>query len=76
MYDASDPVLTDAAQSALAELFEKTIDLDGTVSGEHGIGVARETVLAMQVGASELNLREKYKKVFDPENIMNPGKPV
>jgi glycolate oxidase len=76
MYDAADVVLSEAAESALAELFEKTLALGGTVSGEHGIGVARETVLKMQVGPRELELRRKYKKVFDPENIMNPGKPV
>lgn len=76
MFDASNVSETEAARSALSELFEKTLELGGTLSGEHGIGMARSGVLPMQVGANELDLRMKYKKVFDPAGIMNPGKAV
>jgi glycolate oxidase len=76
MYNAGNRGEKKAAECALADLFEKTLELGGTVSGEHGIGAAREAVLPLQVGSRELRLRREYKKVFDPCNIMNPGKPV
>ncbi len=74
MFDGSDAGETKRAEALLAELFERTIKLEGTISGEHGIGVARKGVLPLQVGRKEIDLRKKYKKVFDPAGILNPGK--
>jgi glycolate oxidase len=76
MFDGSDIEERKRAESLLAELFEKTIELEGTISGEHGIGVARKGVLPIQIGRKEAQLRKKYKSVFDPSRIMNPGKAV
>lgn len=58
----------------LRELFEITSKLDGKVSGEHGIGVIKKPYLSLTADPGYLELRKKIKDIFDPNNIMNPGK--
>ncbi len=50
------------------------LQLGGTISGEHGIGLKRREAMRAQVGAYELDLMRKIKTVFDPQGILNPGK--
>ncbi len=61
-------------EECLKELYEVTYKLGGTISGEHGIGSKRKKYFPEAVSAVELELMKKIKKVFDPNNIMNPGK--
>jgi glycolate oxidase len=61
------------AQAAL-ELFKMTINLDGTISGEHGIGVCKRDYLPLEVGPTTMDLLKRVKGCFDPENRLNPGK--
>ena len=57
-----------------SELYEKVLALGGTVSGEHGIGVAKREYLQRQIGAGGVGVMKRIKTAFDPGGIMNPGK--
>lgn len=63
-----------AAQQALAEVFSEVLRLKGTLSGEHGIGLAKRDFMPQALGAETLGLMHAIKRQFDPENILNPGK--
>lgn len=56
------------------ELYKKAEELKGNVSGEHGIGYAKKPYLLRQYGESTIQLMNQIKLVFDPKNILNPGK--
>jgi len=58
----------------LAELYEVTIALGGTISGEHGIGHKRKEFMHLAMGPIELELMRRVKAAFDPQGILNPGK--
>ncbi len=62
------------AQTAVESLFDFTIELGGTISGEHGIGTAKAPFISKEIGPIELDLMKRIKKLFDPNNILNPGK--
>lgn len=59
---------------AIRELFELTVSLGGTISGEHGIGLVQKEYMDIPFNSVELDLMKSIKKVFDPNNILNPGK--
>ena len=56
------------------EIFELTVGLGGTLSGEHGIGWVQRNFMPIAFNATQLNLMQGIKTLFDPKNIMNPGK--
>lgn len=64
----------DKANKAVESLFDYTLELGGTLSGEHGIGISKSSFLAKEIGPVELALMKKIKHLFDPNNILNPGK--
>ena len=55
-------------------MYEKSVELGGLVSGEHGIGYAKKDFLKRQYGETPIALMQGIKQVFDPKNILNPGK--
>ena len=55
-------------------MYEKSVELGGLVSGEHGIGYAKKEFLRRQYGETPIGLMQGIKQVFDPKNILNPGK--
>lgn len=59
---------------AIREIFKLTVSLGGTISGEHGIGYSQKEYLPIALSETEINLMRKIKQVFDPSNILNPGK--
>ena len=59
---------------AIDEIFLKTIELDGTLSGEHGIGTAKSKYFKAEVGVSTVDFSNRLKQTFDPNNILNPDK--
>lgn len=61
-------------EKAVAELFQLAIDLDGTISGEHGIGLEKKPFLKDQIGGEGIALLQNIKRTFDPLNLLNPGK--
>ena len=62
------------ANKAVQEIFQATLDLGGTLSGEHGIGITKAPYLKMELGDLGIAIMKKIKRVFDPNNILNPGK--
>jgi glycolate oxidase len=62
------------AKDAVKEIFEETIRLNGTISGEHGVGLTKSQYLDMELSGKSIDLMRKIKSVFDPKGIMNPGK--
>ena len=59
---------------AIREIFRLTVDLGGTISGEHGIGWVQKNYMDIPFSEIELNIMKGIKSVFDPYNIMNPSK--
>jgi len=60
--------------SLVEQIFKDTLSLGGTISGEHGIGLTKAGYIGMELSKKELEIMEAIKKVFDPKNILNPGK--
>ncbi len=58
----------------IGEIFKLTVSLGGTLSGEHGIGIAKKPYMNIALGEMNLQLMRGIKKVFDPNGILNPGK--
>ncbi|MFV9510370.1 glycolate oxidase subunit GlcD [Tepidibacillus sp. LV47] len=61
-------------EKAFDEIYEKTIELGGTITGEHGVGIAKAGYLEWKVGQSGIEVMKGIKKAFDPKGILNPGK--
>jgi len=61
-------------EAAFNLMYKKAIDLKGLVSGEHGIGYAKKSYLENQYGHQYMEIMNNIKRVFDPNNILNPGK--
>lgn len=64
------------AHAALPELFALVLALDGTLSGEHGIGVVKREFMPLALPGATLDLMRGIKAAFDPDGILNPGKVI
>jgi len=58
----------------ISRLFDKTLELDGTLSGEHGIGITKKHFLPREFDPATINFMRRLKTTFDPDGILNPGK--
>ena len=72
--DPDDPVKMQRATACLDEVFSLVLELGGSLSGEHGIGLAKRDYVDREIGPDALNLMHDIRQVFDPNNILNPGK--
>lgn len=72
--DLSDQQWTEDLPKAITEIFELTVSLGGTLSGEHGIGYVQKQFMPIAFKEIHLNLMRDIKKVFDPKGILNPDK--
>ena len=72
--DLSDEFWNQTIKSGIREIFELTVSLGGTLSGEHGIGLVQREFMDIAFPSHHLDLLKNLKRVFDPEGIMNPGK--
>lgn len=72
--DMNDPVQRERAESALDSLFRHVIALGGAITGEHGIGLAKQRWFAEAVGEGSRECHRRLKAAFDPLCILNPGK--
>jgi glycolate oxidase len=72
--DLSDTVWNEQLPLGIREIFELTVGLGGTLSGEHGIGYVQKHYMDIAFTSVELQLMKSIKNVFDPKGIMNPGK--
>ena len=62
------------AKQAERVLFERVVALEGSISGEHGIGFAKAPYLSLELDAAQIALLKRVKAAFDPHGILNPGK--
>ncbi len=62
------------AEKALDDIFAAAIEMGGSISGEHGIGLEKQRFLKQAMSPQAIDLLRGIKKVFDPDNILNPGK--
>ena len=62
------------ARKCVKETFALSVELGGSISGEHGIGYVKAQYLDMAIDAPTLEIMKSIKKVFDPNGILNPGK--
>lgn len=74
MVDKNDPEAVKRGHEAITEIFKATIELGGTLSGEHGIGISKAPFMSLAFSEAEMNLFRAIKKAFDPNNILNPNK--
>ena len=72
--DLSDENWHTEVPRGIREIFELTVSLKGTLSGEHGIGYVQKNYMDIAFSKTHLELMERIKHVFDPNNILNPGK--
>jgi D-lactate dehydrogenase len=74
LFDPADASQQARADAALAQVFDVVIALEGQLSGEHGIGLAKRGFMAKAIDAPTLELMRGFKRLFDPDGILNPGK--
>jgi glycolate oxidase len=74
MLDKSDPAEAERGETAKARLFDQAIALGGTLSGEHGIGFSKAGFMPVEFDEATLALMKRVKQLFDPKDILNPGK--
>jgi glycolate oxidase len=73
-FDGTNPEEVKRVEEATEELFEKVIELGGTLTGEHGIGLAKAPLMPLEHKDVALDVMRSLKGLFDPNNILNPGK--
>jgi glycolate oxidase len=70
----NDPAEKPRVDKAVVATFEATIELGGTLTGEHGIGILKAPYLSLEQSGEVIALQERIKALFDPQGILNPGK--
>ena len=73
-YDGTNKDEVERVEAASAELFRKVVALGGTITGEHGIGLAKIPYMAWEHEKESLAVMRSMKETLDPKNILNPGK--
>jgi len=76
LFDANDPQELERTEQFAAEVLEKCIEVGGTITGEHGVGVEKIDQMCVQFRDEELETFHAVKRVFDPKGLLNPGKAV
>ena len=74
MIDLDDPAELERAEAAAEDLFALAVELGGSVSGEHGIGVVKNGQVERQWAPAAVAMHEAIKRTFDPKGLLNPGK--
>ena len=74
LVDPDDPQQAENADKCLDEVFTTVIELNGTISGEHGVGIVKRDFVDREISPTSLQYMYEIKKVFDPNNILNPDK--
>ena len=76
LVDPAKPEETELAKQFNKRLVERALRLEGTCTGEHGVGLGKQASLRAELGDDVIDLMRDIKKLFDPDNLMNPGKVV
>lgn len=72
--DMGDEKWTMEVPKGIREIFELCVKLKGTISGEHGIGLVQKEYMPLAFSKKAIELQKELKRIFDPNNILNPGK--
>jgi glycolate oxidase len=72
--DKNNEVELERAHALIGDLFKAVIQMGGTITGEHGIGITKAPYLPLEISGEGLALMARIKKAFDPQGILNPGK--
>ena len=75
-FDATDPALKERVEAASAQIMQVCIDAGGTITGEHGVGIDKLRYMPLIFDAESLGAMQAVRRVFDPEERVNPGKVV
>ncbi len=73
-YDPGNKEQAEKVEKVIEEMFAAAISLGGTITGEHGVGMAKAPFLPLEFSPAEIQVWKEIKKCFDPNGIMNPGK--
>ncbi|MET8576432.1 FAD-linked oxidase C-terminal domain-containing protein [Streptomyces sp. NPDC005012] len=73
-FDAADPDESRRARESFDEIMALGLELGGTITGEHGVGVLKKEWLAREAGPVSMEIQRSLKDVFDPHGLLNPGK--
>lgn len=74
LFDADDPLQNSNAHKCLDRVFSLVLGLNGTLSGEHGVGLEKRDYIDREIDPVTLNLMRRIKQQFDPNGILNPDK--
>lgn len=74
IFDADDPEQAARAKQSFDEIMGLGLELGGTITGEHGVGLLKRDWLERELGPVAVELQRQLKSVFDPLGILNPGK--
>lgn len=73
VFDPADSTMTANAELAFGEIMHLAISMDGTITGEHGVGRLKAPWLGDQIGPEVMELTRRVKHAFDPQGVLNPG---
>jgi len=76
LFDANDPDQLHRTEQFAGEVLEKCVEVGGTITGEHGVGVEKINQMCVQFGGEELERFRGVKRAFDPDGLLNPGKNI
>jgi glycolate oxidase/D-lactate dehydrogenase len=76
LYDKKNKEEEERAERAVDEIFEITLRYNGSITGEHGVGLTKRKFLEYQFGPVGMEILRGIKRVFDPKNLFNPGKVI
>ncbi len=74
MLNGSSEKELEKGHEAIEEIFELVVNMGGTLSGEHGIGISKAEFMNIAFTQTEMRLFKRIKSAFDPNGILNPGK--
>jgi D-lactate dehydrogenase (cytochrome) len=74
MYNAKDPEEKKKVEECVTKMVERALEMEGTCTGEHGIGLGKKKSLVKELGLDTIGVMQKVKMALDPNWLMNPGK--
>src|SRR6267143_1129047 len=76
LFDANDPDQLERTERFAGEVLEKCVEVGGTITGEHGVGVEKINQMCVQFATAEIERFQGVKRAFDPGGLLNPGKNI